>query len=117
MQQAEKISHGAEFKDRLQMGQLKDLLDLLRHIHQLEYDSAGTSPRPHVQQHSQATRIDAVNLRQVKHQHPGVGLTEYRVAQCRIGVADHNSALAPENPGVSQFLNGYLKHDISLAHT
>jgi len=65
----------------------------------------------------QATRIDAVNLRQVKHQHPGVGLTEYRVAQCRIGVADHNSALAPENAGVSQFLNGYLKHHISLAHT
>jgi hypothetical protein len=67
VQQTKKVPHGAEFKDILQMGQLKDLLDLLCDIHQLKHACAGTSPLPHVQQHPQAACIDAVNRRQVKH--------------------------------------------------
>jgi len=65
---------------------------------------------PQTQQHSQAARIDALNPRQINHQHSGVSLTEYRVAQYRTGAAGHNSAMTPENTGISQFLNGYLQH-------
>jgi hypothetical protein len=110
VQQAKKPPHGAEFKDRLQVSQFKDFLDPFRRIHQLKRDCAGTSQLPQAQQYSQAARIDALNPRQINHQHPAVPLTEYRVAQYRTGIADHNSAMAPQNTGVSQFLNGNLQH-------
>ena len=71
---------------------------------------AGMSRLVQAQQYSQAARIDALNPRQINHKHPGMSLTEYGVTQYRTGVASHNSALAPENAGVSQFLNGYLQH-------
>jgi hypothetical protein len=110
VQQAEKLPHGAAFKDTFQVGQFKDLLDRFRRIHQLKHDCAGTSRLPQAQQHSQAARIDTLNPRQINHQHPAVSLTEYCVPQYRTGVASHNSAMAPKNTGVSQFLNGYLQH-------
>ena len=43
MQQAKKLPHGAEFKDTVQVGQFKDLLDPFRRIHQLKHDCVGTS--------------------------------------------------------------------------
>ena len=112
MQQAKKLPHGAEFKDTLQVGQFKDLLDPFRRIHQLKRNGAGTSRLAQAQQYSQAARIDALNPRQINHQHPGMFLTEYGVTQYRTGVASHNSAMASENTYVSQFLNGYLQHII-----
>jgi hypothetical protein len=74
VQQAKKLPHGAEFKDTLQVGQLKNLLDPFRRIHQLKHDCVGTSRLPQAQQHSQAARINVVNPRQINHQHPGVSL-------------------------------------------
>jgi hypothetical protein len=50
------------------------------------------------------------NLRQIDDQHPAVPLAEYSVPQYRTGVSGHNSAIAPDNTGVSQILNGYLQH-------
>jgi hypothetical protein len=110
VQQAKKLPHGAEFKDALRVGQFKDLLDPFRRIHQLKLDCPGTSRLPQAQQYSQAARIDALNLRQINDQHPAVPLAEYSVPQYRTGVAGHNSAVAPDNTGVSQILNGYLQH-------
>jgi hypothetical protein len=110
VQQAKKFPYRTEFKHTLQVGQFKDLLDPFRRIHQLKHDCPGTSRLPQAQQYSQAARIDALNLRQIDDQHCGVPLTEYCVAQYRTGVAGHNSAMAPQNAGVSQFLNRYLQH-------
>jgi hypothetical protein len=110
VQQAKKFPYRAEFKDTLQVGQFKDLLDPFRRIHQLKHDCVGTSRLAQAQQHSQAARIDALNPRQINHQYPGVPLTKYCVPQYRTGVAGHNSAMAPENTDVSQFLNRYLQH-------
>jgi hypothetical protein len=110
VQQAKKFLHGAEFKDTLQVSQFKDLLDPFRRIHQLKQDCPGTSRLPQAQQYSQAARIDALNLRQIDDQLPAVPLAEYSVPQYRTGLAGHNSAIAPDNTGVSQILNGYLQH-------
>jgi hypothetical protein len=110
VQQAKKLPHGAEFKDTLQAGQFKNLLDPFRRIHQLKLDCAGTSRLPQAQQLSQASSIDALNLRQINDQYPAVPLAEYSVPQYRTSVASHNSAMAPQNAGVSQFLNRYLQH-------
>jgi hypothetical protein len=95
LQQLEHVLDRAEFKDTIQLRQLKYVLDLVGDIHQLKPDRVRISPFPYTQQDTQPTGVDAVNLRQVQYQCPSVCLSEHRVAQDRVGIPDYNSPLTP----------------------
>jgi hypothetical protein len=81
VEKAKQIWDGAKFKDTPQVGQLKYLLDSLRDIHELEATGVGLCPLPQLQQGPQAAGIDAVNLRQIKHEHRALGLADHRLGQ------------------------------------
>jgi len=69
-----------------------------------------TATPDNAQQHSQATGVDAINLRQIEYQCADVRLGKHRVPQDRIFNADDDSALTSKNGNVSQVLNGYSQH-------
>jgi len=95
VQQVEHVLDRAEFKDTIQLRQLKYVLDLIDDIHQLKPSRVRISPPPQTQQDTQPTGVDAVNLRQVKYQCPSVCLSKHRVAQDRVGIPEYNSPLTP----------------------
>jgi hypothetical protein len=90
-----RVGPGAEFKDTIQPGHFKYLRDMVCDIHQPKDDCISMGPLPQAQQDTQTARIDAVNLCQVKYQHPGVCLAKHRIAQHRAGIADYNSPVTP----------------------
>jgi hypothetical protein len=117
VQQAKHLRYRAEFKDTLQVGQFKKLIDIVCDIHQLKADGTRTGPLPQNEQHSQSTRINPVNLSHIKEHHPGFGLAEYRVTQGRVGATDYHSALTAQHAGVPQLLNRQRQHKHSpFAH-